>query len=204
MEAPDVPGVRFARPKGPKEHGLSCEKARLGYPSFVSKAFTREEDVSGTEELPRLNSPLKAGEKNYVTQAGASRLQRELEQLLNVKRPPLAAIARSDKEARRELLSLDKRRLYLQESLRTAVVIDPRALPDDRVRFGSTVTVKDEKGESTPYRLVGVDETDHESNSISWQSPIARALMNRRVGERFVFTFPAGRAELEITGIETV
>jgi transcription elongation factor GreB len=51
--------------------------------------------------------------------------------------------------------------------------------------------------EST-YRIVGVDETDIDRNWVSWLSPIAKALLNARVGQRVRFKFPSGEAELEI------
>ena len=167
----------------------------------MSKAFTKEEDASDTQGLPRLQSPLKPGEKNFLTESGAKRLRHELHRL-EEKRSPLVAVAQVDGDARRELQILDQRRAYLEASLRTAVVVAPDALADDCVRFGATVTVKDRTGKTTPYRLVGVDETDHELNWISWQSPIARALLKKRVGDRVVFKFPAGESELEIVGIE--
>jgi len=168
----------------------------------VSKAFTKEDDAGETPTLPRLQSPLRAGERNYLTPAGAQRLRDELAQLSGEKRPPLLAIAQTDGEAKRELQALDQRLAYLQESLRTAEVIPLRLGIGDRVQFGATVTVKEGTGKTTTYRLVGVDETDLDRNWVSWQSPVARALLNTRLGQRVTFKFPAGQAELEIVKIE--
>jgi transcription elongation factor GreB len=167
----------------------------------VSKAFTKEDDTSETQALPRLRTPLKPGERNFMTQAGAQRLRQELEQLSDELRSPLLASARAGGDARHELQSLNKRIAYLQESLRTAVIAPQDASPGDRVQFGATVAVRSGAGESTQYRLVGVDETDHERNWVSWQSPIARALLNRRLGEVVTFKSPAGQVQLEITDI---
>ena len=168
----------------------------------MSKAFTKEDDVGEIQALPRLQSLLRPGERNYLTTAGAQRLRDELEQLSVEKRPPLRARAQADGEARHELQVLDQRVAYLKESLRTAVVVSPAAGGDEGVRFGATVTVRDGKGETTRYRLVGVDETDLDQNWVSWQSPIARALLNARLGQRVIFKFPAGQAELEIVKIQ--
>ena len=168
----------------------------------MSKAFTKEDDASELPELPRLQSPLKPGERNFLTQAGAEQLRLELDRLIGERRPPLLAAAPADGEARRELAVLDQRVAYLQESLRTAVVVVPDATLDDRVRFGATVTVSNGAGERTIYRLVGVDETDLEKNWVSWQCPVARALLNRRVGDKVTFRFPAGQTELAVERIE--
>ncbi len=77
----------------------------------------------------------------------------------------------------------------------------PPAPADDRVRFGATVTVRDNAGEEMCYRIVGVDEADIDRDWVSWLSPIARALLNARRGERVRFKFPAGEKELEIVAI---
>jgi len=74
-----------------------------------------------------------------------------------------------------------------------AVIVPPPTEPTDQVRFGATVTIRDADGETT-YRIVGVDETDTEKNWISWISPVAKALLNARVGQRIQFR----NTELEI------
>jgi transcription elongation factor GreB len=140
--------------------------------------------------------------KNFLTPAGARRLQAELTNLLEVKRPPLLAAVRGDGDAKLRLQMLEQRIAYLQESLRLAEVVPPAGPGDDRVRFGATVTVREGSGEETRYRIVGVDETELDRNWVSWLSPIARALLNARLGQRVPFRFPAGQTELEIVKIE--
>ncbi len=168
----------------------------------MSKAFTKEDDRGQPPALARLQSPLRSGEKNYVTPAGARKLREEWDQLFLVKRPSLLAVAQKDDEAKRQLALLDQRLAYLEESLRTAEVLALPVGEENRVRFGASVTVRENTGGTTTYRLVGVDETDLARNWVSWQSPVARALLNRQLGERVTFTFPAGKTELEITKIE--
>ena len=77
----------------------------------------------------------------------------------------------------------------------------PPAPPWDQVRFGTTVTVRKPSGDETRYRIVGVDEMDVDRDWVSWLSPIARALLNARLGQRVRFKFPSGEEELEITAI---
>ena len=96
---------------------------------------------------------------------------------------------------------LDQRISYLQASLQTAVVVAPPILPQARVRFGASVTVRDGSGGVSRYRIVGVDETDIDRGWVSWLSPIAKALLNARLGERVRFELPSGQEELEILNI---
>jgi len=167
----------------------------------MSKAFTKEDDIGEISALPPLQSPLRPGEKNYLTPAGAQRLRDELQKLSGEQRQPLLALAPADPEARRALQMLDQRIAYLRESLRTAEVVPTPAESVDRVHFGASVTVKDSRGETATYRLVGVDETDLARNWVSWQSPIGRALLNRSQGQRVTFRFPAGQSEFEVVKI---
>src|SRR3954470_5333678 len=151
----------------------------------MSKAFTRESDDEG-EDLPtpvRPASALPAGAKNYVTVVGEKGLRAELERLLQVERPRLAAPSEGQ-ESRRALQLLDQRLAYLQETLQSAVVVAPPAEPWDQVRFRATVRVRDQTGNESYYRIVGIDEADVDRDWVSWCSPIARALLNAKLGAR--------------------
>lgn len=166
----------------------------------MSKAFTREDDLDDASPPPRPVAILPPGARNYLTAAGALRLQADLTQLLETERPPLLARP-EDTDAKRALQALDRRIQHLQASLRSAEVVTPPAPPHEIVRFGATVTVRDQAGESATYRIVGVDETDFDRGWVSWLSPIARALLNARLGQRVSFPTPRGRTELEIIAI---
>lgn len=168
----------------------------------MSRAFVRESDFPQLPELPPPVSPLPPGAKNYLTPAGAQRLRDELARLHDRERPRLAGAPADDVDAKRELQVLDQRIRYLQESLRTADVTEVTPGPTDIVRFGATVTVRETAGGETRYRIVGVDETDLDRNWVSWLSPIARALMNAKRGDRVHFKAPRGLRELKITAIE--
>jgi transcription elongation factor GreB len=167
----------------------------------MSKAFTREsdDDVPDLPVLPRAAALLPPGTKNYLTPAGALRLRRELNHLVQAERPTVAAS--SDGDAKRKLQALDQRIIYLQEVLQTAVITGPPPAPHDIVRFGAIVRVRERTGAESTYQIVGVDETDLDQNRVSWVSPIAKALLNSRTGERVRFKFPAGEEELEILSV---
>jgi transcription elongation factor GreB len=166
----------------------------------MSKAFLRESDFADIPDLPQPVSALPPGAKNYVTARGSELLRTQLAQLLE-ERPPLLSASAADPETKRELQALDQRIRYLRESLRTAEIVPAPADHDDVVRFGAAVRVREINGEATTYRLVGVDEADPERGWISWTSPLARALLNGRLGQHVTFVTPLGPKELEIVGL---
>ena len=168
----------------------------------MSRAFVRESDVPQLPELPPVVSPLPLGARNYLTPGGAQRLREERARLHDIERPRLANAPADDIDSKRALQLLDQRIRYLQESLRTADITEITPGPTDTVRFGTTVTVREGDGQQTRYRIVGVDETDLERNWVSWLSPIARALMNAKPGQRLQFKAPRGMRELEIVAVE--
>lgn len=151
----------------------------------MSKAFTREDDDAPEFPTPRRSEPaLPPGVKNLLTPHGARHLREELERL---------AASGSESSA--------TRLAELRATLATAEIVTSPAGPADKVHFGATVTLRDPAGEEMAYRLVGVDETDLDRNWVSWRSPIARALLNARLGARIRLRFPAGERELEIVAI---
>jgi len=167
----------------------------------MSKAFTRESDDAPDVPLrPRRTSALPPGTKNYLTAAGASGLRDELNTLLNTDRPALAALS-NDPAAKSRLAAVEDRAGQIQDTLRSAVVVEAPPGPHDEVRFGATVTVRHRQGEETQYRIVGVDETDIDRDWISWLSPIAKALLNARIGQKVRIKLPGGDDELVILAI---
>jgi transcription elongation factor GreB len=167
----------------------------------MSKAFTRDENEGpDIPDVVPTTSVLAPGAKNYVTPGGAQKLRDELQRLVEVTRPGLAE-ARDDPDAKRQLARLDHRIMQLEESLQSAEIVEPPSGPVDVVRFGARVTVRESDGSETSYRIVGADEADADENRVSWMSPIARALLNRKRGERIRFKFPSGEETLEIIEI---
>lgn len=151
----------------------------------MSKAFTRESDDA--EEMPVFRQPIPPGVTNYVTRAGAQQLRARLESLL----------AKKQAAAEGEQRKLEAIIRNLQLTLNSVVVAEIPA-NQEKVAFGATVTVRHGNGEEESYRIVGIEEAHPESGAISWVSPLARALMSKRVGEKAQFRSPAGDEELEI------
>lgn len=165
----------------------------------MSKAFTREDDSIDPPRPARVPL-LPPGVRNFLTSAGRDRLQTELN-ALREHRPVLVEGSLTDTELRPELAQLDQRITQLERSLATAEVVPPPEPPHEQVRFGSTVTVRDEAGAEEIYRIVGADEADFSRHEVSWRSPIAAALLNAKLGQKVPFRFPSGRKELEIVAI---
>ena len=166
----------------------------------MSKAFTRESDDSPDVPLTLQPPPLPPGAKNYVTERGARALRDELSRLVDLDRP--RALAVQDATVRtKELHVVDQRIRYVEESLRTAVFVPVPPAPWDVIRFGATVKVREANGSESSYRIVGVDEADFDRGWISWCSPVARALLNARKGQRVRFQTPEGPQQLEIIDI---
>jgi len=162
----------------------------------MSKAFTRESDESGDDEIPSIRPSLPPGTTNYITREGVERLQRRLNDLLE-KRESLIA---SSNATEPDLRKLEAHIRALQQLLNSAVVAQPP--PNlDKVAFGLIVRIRHPNGEEESYRIVGVEEASPGSGSISWLSPLARALISRKVGDRVRFRTPAGPQELTVLTI---
>ena len=97
---------------------------------------------------------------------------------------------------------VEARILLLEGALAEARIIDPSRQPAGKVAFGARVTVVDLVTEvEASYRIVGEHEIDPDQGVISIKSPIARALMGRKLGDDITFTTPKGEREIEITDI---
>ena len=163
----------------------------------MSKAFTRESDEADADELPFVRTQLPPGSRNYITQDGADRLKQRLQELLETKRAWAAASAeaRPAPEADRQRVESSIRKL---QQVLDSVVVAGVPVDRDKVGFGATVMVRHGNGEEEAYQIVGVDEASPEHARISWISPLARALLSRRAGEKVLFRSPAGGEELTI------
>lgn len=151
---------------------------------------------------------------NYITPDGFKKLQDEFRVLFHEERPKLVetvawAAGNGDRSengdyiyGKKRLREIDKRLKFLRDRIENAQVVDPKEVKSDRVVFGATVTIEDEDGEAKTYRIVGEDEISPGENKISWKSPMAKALLGKRVGDEVEVQRPAGLLIAEITSIE--
>ena len=126
----------------------------------MSKAFTKEDE--GVPEVPVRRRGAPVPEPNFVTPQGLRVAKAELDELVK---------SGADPDRLREL----------SEHLATAQPVEP----EDRgaVGLGAAVTIEDDDGKRTTYRLVGAIEADAKKCWLSWQTPIANALWGLRVGD---------------------
>jgi len=102
-------------------------------------------------------------------------------------------------QAKEEVTRLDDRIYELQEMIGRAQIIE--AKHSSTARPGSTIDVVDEDGETVTYYLVGAVEADPASGRISVESPVGRALVGKRQGDRISVSVPAGTVELTVKAV---
>lgn len=150
----------------------------------------------------------------YITEPGFAALRDELDELWRRKRPEVTraladAAAEGDRSEnaeyiyrKKQLREIDRRVRYLSKRMDELKIV--RDLPRDRERvfFGATVVVVDESDKQSRYRIVGSDETDAKKGWISVDSPVARALLGKNIGDEVDIRLPEGFRTLEILAVE--
>lgn len=92
----------------------------------------------------------------------------------------------------------------LEDRMSRAVVIDPKDLSGDKVVFGATVTLLDEDEKPVVYQIVGQMEADAKNGRISYNSPMGRALIGRKLGDDVEVTVPSGDRYYAVDKIEFI
>lgn len=150
-----------------------------------------------------------------VTRQGHARLKAELDELWRVRRPDVvralsAAAAEGDRSEnaeyayrRKQLGEIDRRVRYLSKRLEVLRVIEAEPTDPSAVFFGARVGIERiVTGEVSRYRIVGPDETDAKLGWISIDSPLARAMLNKRVDDEFEAMLPGGPTRLVIIAVD--
>jgi len=149
----------------------------------------------------------------YITPAGFDSLNKELDILWKVTRPEVtrivsAAAAQGDRSenadyiyGKRRLREIDSRIHFLRKRLDHIVVVNSAPSNLDRIYFAAWIELKKSDDVIQRYRIVGPDEYDLKQNLISLDSPLAKALIGKAVGDRIVITLPNGKEEYQILKI---
>jgi transcription elongation factor GreB len=146
----------------------------------MSKAFTNED-----APVPDEADALPARERHLpITPSGLARLRAELAEL--------SAAGQSEIGARRARV--------LAQVLKSVYVQEP-SVADERVGFGTRVTVEEAGGRRSAYEIVGPDEVEPARGQISIASPVARALLGRGVGDSVIFRRPRGDVEVTVVAV---
>ena len=155
-----------------------------------------------------------ASETKYLTEEGAADLRRELDDLKNVKRPELAvklkeAISQGDlsenadyADAKEQQAFLEGRINYLESLLRSAVVVVDDNKKSNIVRVGSEVTVQEDGESPETFIIVGAAEANPKEGKISHESPLGKALVGHKVGEKVKVIAPAGELTFKIKSVK--
>jgi transcription elongation GreA/GreB family factor len=166
----------------------------------MSRAFVKENDLehAGIDVPER---PVSA-HPNYVTPAGLQQLEAEADRL-EKERLAQKQLQLTEPLARQKIAMIDRDLRYISARLANAIMV-AHQLPgsDAAVVFGAKVTVEDEEGALQTFTIVGEDEADMTSNKVSYISPIAKALIGRKVGDTVEWQRPIGNMQLTITAIE--
>lgn len=156
------------------------------------------------------------GEKStaLITREGHTRLRNELDDLWRVRRPEVvialsAAAAEGDRSEnaeyhyrKKQLGEIDRRVRYLTKRLEVMRVVDSAPSDPQAVFFGAVVELENlGSGELSRYRIVGPDETDATLGHISIDSPLARALLKKRVDDEVEATLPSGVQSFAIVAV---
>ena len=162
--------------------------------------------------MSRYRPPQPRGSK-FITPQGAARLKQELDHLWRVLRPQVTqavqeAAAQGDRSenaeyiyGKRQLREIDRRVRFLRQRLDGMVVVGAPPSDRSRVFFGAWVTLEDDDGNEVEYRIVGPDEFDAATGSISMDSPLGRALMGKRLDDEVKVELPGGPKTYAVVGV---
>lgn len=150
-----------------------------------------------------------------ITQMGFDKLTEEFKYLKDVEKPRVnvekqEAAAQGDRSenaeyhaAKEKLRHIDKRLFFLNNHIQKSKIIDPSALSNDKVHFGSTVTLINlENDDKEIYTICGVLESEPENGLISIHAPLSKMMLGKKEEDEFVIRLPQGKKEYEIEKIE--
>ena len=173
----------------------------------MSRAFVKENDLehAGIDipERPVSNYP------NYVTPGGLKQLETEADKLEQERavlknlqgNKPGQALVSEDPQVRQKIAVIDRDLRYIAARLSSAILVDNASHSPEVILFGANVIVEDEDGIEHAFNIVGEDEADIAKNKVSYLSPIAKALIGRKVGDTVEWQRPIGNTQLTIIKI---
>jgi transcription elongation factor GreB len=149
----------------------------------MSRGFVKEDDQ---EEIPMVpqRAYLPDGVPNFVTPTGMEQLLAEKQDLISEKDNPVSA---NENEKRIALNYINAKLQLLNNRISDARVINLKEQPKNEIRFGASVTLRQEGSDDIQtYQIVGVDEADISKGKISFISPVSKSLINKKIGDKVV------------------
>lgn len=167
----------------------------------MSRGFVKDGDQEEVPMVPQ-RAFLPAGVPNFVTRNGMDQLMAEKEALTR-EREDLGTSNENEKRIARNFINAKLQ--LLNNRITDARVIDPKEQPRDEVTFGATVSIMVvSSGKVQTFQITGVDEADISKGKISFISPLARALLNHKTGEKITLKREKEEIIYEITGISYI
>lgn len=150
-----------------------------------------------------------------MSREGIEKIKSELKHLLEVVQPRLSRKLAAAREygdlaenaeydaAREEMEHAQRRIVRLQETLARAQIFDPKGINPEEITLLSTIELKDlKRKKKITYTLVSAEEVDVEKQRISIESPVGRALIGKKAGDKVVIDVPAGQLEYQILSVK--
>lgn len=165
----------------------------------MSRGFVKEGDQEEVPMVPQ-RAYLPEGVPNFVTTNGLEQLLAEKDALIAEKEN--LGIA-NENEKRIAVNFINAKLQLLNNRITDARVVDPKDQPTDEVTFGATITLKNvASGKIQTFQIVGVDEANIANGKISFISPLARALLNKKSGDRVTLKRERDEIVFKVTQIE--
>lgn len=164
----------------------------------MSRGFVKEDDQ---EEIPMVpqRAWLPEGVPNFVTRSGMDQLLEEKELLIRERENINAT---NENETRIAVNHINARLQLLNNRIAEAKVVNLTDQPQNEIRFGAVITLRAEaSGKVQTFQIVGVDEADISKGKISFISPLAKALINKKTGEKAVLKRTGQEIVFEIVKI---
>lgn len=165
----------------------------------MSRGFVREDDQEEVPMVPQ-RAYLPEGVTNFVTPAGMEQLLAEKQALISERDNVNIA---SENEKRIAVNNINAQLQQLNSRIASARVVNPDEQPKNEIRFTASVKLRNERnGKIQTFQIVGVDEADISKGKISFISPLARLLINKKAGEKVILKRPGEDTVFEILDIE--
>jgi Transcription elongation factor len=149
----------------------------------MSRGFVKEDDQEEVPIVPQ-RAYLPEGVTNFVTPYGMNQLLAEKQMLVNERNNLNNA---NENEKRIALNYINAKLQLLNNRIAEAKIINLNEQPQNEIRFGAIITLKTEASKDIQtFQIVGVDETDVSKGKVSFISPIARVLINKKIGDKVI------------------
>jgi transcription elongation factor GreB len=164
----------------------------------MSRGFVKEDDQEEVPIVPQ-RAYLPEGVTNFVTPNGMNQLMAEKQMLVNEKNNLNNA---NENEKRRALNYINAKLQLLNNRIFEAKIVNLNEQPQNEIRFGAIITLKTEASKDIQtFQIVGVDETDISKGKVSFISPIARVLINKKTGDKVILKQASKDIVFEIINI---